>query len=73
VNYTALEKVEKKYTVAEAKSAAKRIVLDRSNNRLRELCIDSVKNRADDEKITVVELNDLSRNIISDTFFHNKF
>jgi len=58
--YTHAERTVKKYTVADAIAAAKARTAG-------SVCLDSVKDRADDEAITLEQLNDIADAICDDT------
>lgn len=63
--YTISEKTEKKYTIAQAIEVA-RILCNGQP-----VCSNAISGRALNEKITLVELNLLSEEMVSDTYFYN--
>ena len=64
--YTQAEFRNKKYTVADAVKAAKIIL---TQMRIRECNVESVQKRDPEEKITLVELNAISDQIVSDSTY----
>jgi hypothetical protein len=71
--YTNKEKTEKKYTVAQAESAALAIIKDRSNGKLTQVCTNATKDYRGGSDITVVKLNELSDQMVNDTFYYDGY
>lgn len=70
MQYTFKEKTEKKYTVGDAVKAASAI-LEGENGQPVRVCINSIKGRDTNEMITLVELNQISDSIITETSLYN--
>ena len=64
IPYTERETVEKNYTVQQALEAAS----VRMNGR--PICLDAIRRRSRDEKITLVELNTIADLVIDDTRYY---
>lgn len=63
--YTHSEKTVKKYTIYQAVQSA----VARLGDRFKGVCTNAVHGRADSEKITLKELNDIADQIVRDTKF----
>lgn len=64
--YTKSERTERKYTVHQAVMSVKRRLKDKSIG----ICVNALRHRSDDEKITLEELNRLADAIYQDTIYY---
>ncbi len=67
IAYTESETKVAKYTVADAVTAAKTILAQRN---IRVYCSNAISGRELREKITLLELNELSQSIVDDTNYY---
>jgi len=63
--YTYRERTELKFTINDA------IELAAKRNSGRGICLDSIKNRSKDERITYEQLNELIESVVDDSEYYN--
>lgn len=68
--YTKSERTVKNYTVLDAFNSAKARL---SKLGLHQVCVDKLKGRADEEKITLEELNEISDTLYMDTLWYDGY
>lgn len=65
--FTRSEREDKKYTIGQAVSSAKRTL---AKSGIRTICVNALEHRPNSTPITLVELNRLSSEMVGDTQYH---